>query len=95
MVQRWSLPRWPEIVVWSLLTGLAFAWSASDYLPDFGGDAAVYWLTANHWSPYGAPSPMAAEIAATSKYPLLYPALLAMFGGALACASRTMSPQDS
>lgn len=81
MVQRWSLPRWPEIIVWGLLTGLAFAWSASDYLPDFGGDAAVYWLTANHWSPYGTPSPMAAEIAATSKYPLLYPALLAMFGG--------------
>ena len=58
---------------------LFFAWS--DELADFGGDNAVYWLTANHYSPFGAEHPLAARYAAGSKYPPLYAWILAVTGG--------------
>lgn len=53
----------------------------SRILGDAGGDSAVYWLTANHYSPYAAAQPGAAQVASTSKYPPAYPALLAVLGG--------------
>ena len=56
-------------------------WGWSTILADFGGDNAVYWLTANHWSPYGTAVPPAAQFAADSVYPPAYPFVLAAFGG--------------
>ncbi|MBI4692647.1 MAG: hypothetical protein HY749_01325 [Gammaproteobacteria bacterium] len=64
----------------AILSALLY-FSASDLLSEFGGDNAVYWLTANHYSPYGATHPLAAEYAAASRYPPLYPLALAAFGG--------------
>jgi hypothetical protein len=77
------------------LVGLALAlatftlwWAGSGHLlADFGGDNAVYFLTANHYSPYGTPHAAAAEFAATSIYPPLYPWLLAVTGGGLSLAA--------
>lgn len=63
-----------------LLVGFA-GWSWSTQLADFGGDNAVYWLTANHFSPWGTTHPTAAHFAAKSVFPPLFPVLLAMTGG--------------
>lgn len=72
-----------DALAWLALAVVALAWSASDYLPDFGGDAAVYWLTANYWSPYATALPTASQVAAASTYPPLYPAVLALLGGGI------------
>ncbi len=56
-------------------------WSWSTVLADFGGDNAVYWLTANYWSPWGSAIAPAAYFASTSIYPPLYPIMLAALGG--------------
>lgn len=75
----------------ALLALFTLWWAGSGtLLADFGGDNAVYFLTASHYSPYGAPHPAAAEFAARSVYPPLYPWLLAISGGggSLAAAHR-------
>lgn len=73
------------------LVGICFAalslayigWSTSDQLGEYGGDNAVYLLTAQHYSPWGGPpSEVASETAANSVFPPLYPLLLAALGGA-------------
>ena len=56
-------------------------WSWSTVLADFGGDNAVYWLTANYWSPWGTAIAPAGYFASTSIYPPLYPIVLAALGG--------------
>ena len=63
------------------LTCFYLFWGWSTILADFGGDNAVYWLTANHWSPYGIAVPPAEQFAADSVYPPAYPFVLAAFGG--------------
>jgi hypothetical protein len=63
-------------------------WAGSGtLLADFGGDNAVYFLTANHYSPYGVAHAAAAQFAAQSIYPPLYPWLLAMTGGGTSLAA--------
>ena len=71
-----------------LLTAFTMWWAGSGtLLADFGGDNAVYFLTASHYSPYGAPHAAAAEFAANSIYPPLYPWLLALTGGGTSLAA--------
>lgn len=58
------------------------SWGWSSELGDFGGDNAIYMLTAQYFAPY-APSTDAVRYFAThSQYPPLYPFALALFGGA-------------
>jgi hypothetical protein len=64
-----------------LLGAALIGWAWSPILADFGGDNAVYWLTAQHWSPWSQHSEVAAYFANSSIYPPLYPALLALSGG--------------
>lgn len=56
-------------------------WGFSPVLADFGGDAAYYWLSANHFSPWGEASPVAAHYAERSHFPPLFPLVLALAGG--------------
>ena len=63
-------------------------WAGSGtLLADFGGDNAIYFLTANHYSPFGTPHAAAAEFAAHTIYPPLYPWLLALSGGGTSLAA--------
>lgn len=62
---------------------MTLAWCDSPLLGGFGGDNAVYWLTARHWSPWSADSTAAAHVASRSFYPPLYPAVLAGLGGGI------------
>ncbi|MGE0857733.1 MAG: hypothetical protein AB7I01_00185 [Gammaproteobacteria bacterium] len=63
-------------------------WAGSGtLLADFGGDNAVYWLTANHYSPWSTPTPPAAAFAAHSIYPPLYPWVMALAGGGVSLAA--------
>ena len=73
-----------RVVVTATFAGLAcfyLYWGWSTILADFGGDSAVYWLTANHWSPYGTAVPPAQYFASISIYPPAYPFVLVVFGG--------------
>ncbi len=71
-----------------LLVAFTLWWAGSGtLLADFGGDNAVYFLTANHYSPFGTPHAAAAEFAARSVYPPLYPWLLALSGGGTSLAA--------
>lgn len=63
-----------------LLGATYFFWTASDVLGDLGGDSAMYLLMARHYSPWSAPSDVAAYFASRNPYPPLYPALLGVFG---------------
>ncbi len=66
----------------ALLVVAGYGWlSASTVLPDFGGDAALYWLSAQAWSPWADASPLAEAYARSSTYPPLYPLVLALAGG--------------
>jgi hypothetical protein len=49
---------------------------------DFGGDNAVYLLTAQYFSPYAPRTALAAHIAQGSLFPPLFPLLLALTGSA-------------
>ncbi|MBK6659207.1 MAG: hypothetical protein IPG43_14110 [Proteobacteria bacterium] len=72
----------------ALLMLFTLWWAGSGtLLADFGGDNAVYFLTANHYSPYGVAHAAAAQFAAQSVYPPLYPWLLAMTGGGTSLAA--------
>ena len=63
-------------------------WAGSGtLLADFGGDNAIYFLTANHHSPYGVAHPAAAQFASGSVYPPLYAWLLALTGGGTSLAA--------
>ena len=64
-----------------VLSGFYLYWGWSPILGSFYGDNAVYWMTANYWSPYGTPIAPAQYFAETSIYPPLYPLTLAAFGG--------------
>ncbi len=71
-----------------LLTVFTLWWAGSGtLLADFGGDNAIYFLTASHYSPFGTPHAAAAEFAANSIYPPLYPWLLAFTGGGTSLAA--------
>jgi hypothetical protein len=56
-------------------------WGWSSVLGDFGGDNAVYLLTAQYLSPYAPASDLAAQFARGSAFPPLFPLLLALTGG--------------
>jgi hypothetical protein len=72
----------------ALLALFTLWWAGSGtLLADFGGDNAVYFLTANHYSPYGVAHAAAAEFAANSIYPPLYAWLLAVSGGGTSLAA--------
>ena len=75
-------------VLGALLAWWVLWWAGSGtLLADFGGDNAVYFLTANHYSPYGVRHAAAAQFAAHSVYPPLYPWLLALTGGGTSLAA--------
>ena len=65
-----------------LIVPVYLAWSWSDQLGNLGGDAAMYLMTAAAYSPFAPHSDLFAEIASTSRFPPLYPLLLALTGGA-------------
>jgi hypothetical protein len=64
-----------------ILSGLYIFWAWNHELAGFGGDNAVYLLTAEFYSPWSAPSPIAEYFANHSQYPPVYPFILAVFGG--------------
>lgn len=57
-----------------------YVWTWSTEIGDFGGDNAIYLLTAEYFSPWREASPVAAYFAKQSQYPPLYPLILALFG---------------
>ena len=71
----------------ALTTFTAWWAGTGTLLADFGGDNAIYFLTANFYSPYGTPHAAAAEFATNSIYPPLYPWLLAVSGGGISLAA--------
>lgn len=84
-VRRDSVP----LVLGALTLALFTLWWAGSgtLLADFGGDNAVYWLTANHYSPWSTATPPAADFAAHSVYPPLYPWVMALTGGGVSIAA--------
>lgn len=77
-----------SVALTALLLLFTLWWAGSGtLLADFGGDNAVYFLTANHYSPFGTAHAAAAEVAAHSVYPPLYPWLLAVSGGGTSLAA--------
>lgn len=80
-VSRISPFQWFYFVTFIFLAAAYYAWTWSHELGEFGGDSAVYLLTARHFSPWGDPSNVAAYFASTSQYPPLFPFVLGLFGG--------------
>ncbi len=79
------VPKLPAALGWLLAGVVVLGYGylgLSTVLPDFGGDNAAYWLTAQGWSPWQPPSTLAQDFARASTYPPLYPLLLAWAGGA-------------
>ena len=74
-----DLRKWPCVIFWLLLIALYSYWTWTSQLNDFGGDSAVYLLTAQHWSFFGETNPAASQFAAATSFPPLYPLLLAVF----------------
>ena len=74
-----DIRKWPCILFWVLLAALYSYWAWTPQLNDFGGDSAVYLLTAQHWSLFGDTNPAAAQFASATSFPPLYPLLLAVF----------------
>lgn len=83
-----DIRKWQCILFWGLLTALYSHWTWTPQLNDFGGDSAVYLLTAQHWTYPGSTNPAAAQFASATSFPPLYPFLLSLFsaGGALLLA---------
>lgn len=77
---RWSTAALAALAL--VLSLLYYTWTWSTELGDFGGDNAVYLLTARHFSLWSSSSPAARYFATHSPYPPLYPLVLAIFGGA-------------
>ncbi len=72
----------PAVLALVLLAVLYACWVWTDALNDFGGDSAVYLLTARYFSPFSGADEAAAFFAKNSPYPPLYPLTLALSGGA-------------
>ncbi len=66
-----------------LIVPVYLAWSWSDQLGNLGGDAAFYLMMAHAWSPMTPHDALFASVAAASRFPPLYPLLLALTGGDL------------
>jgi hypothetical protein len=64
-----------------VLCVIYLGWTWSHELGDFGGDNALYLLTAQHFSPWSEADTVAAYFVSQSFYPPLYPFVLAIFGG--------------
>ncbi len=54
-----------------------FTWTWNDGIGELGGDGANYLMMAQHYSPYRSANPAAAEAATFSRFPPLYPLVLA------------------
>jgi hypothetical protein len=66
-----------------IATPLYLAWAWSDGIGQLGGDCGAYLMMAEHYAPHGGASPAHLEAATyTSRFPPLYPMLLAWTGGA-------------
>lgn len=74
-----DIKKWPSSLFWISLCTVYSYWTWTSQLNDFGGDSAVYLLTAQHWSPFTNQNPAASQFATASTYPPLYPLLLALF----------------
>ena len=74
-----NIEKWSAAVFWLFLCALYSFWAWTPQLNDFGGDSAIYLLTAQHWSFFGGTNPAAGQFAASTTYPPLYPLLLALF----------------
>ena len=59
-------------------------WTWTAVVGDIGNDAVDYLLMAAHYSPYAASDPVTAQAAAFSRFPPLYPLILAWTGSAVA-----------
>jgi hypothetical protein len=71
------------IVFLLLAAPLYLAWTWSDGIGQLGGDCGSYLMMAEHYSPHGGASLAHLEAATyTSRFPPLYPMLLAWTGGA-------------
>jgi len=73
--------RWLLALGFFLLAAVYYAWTWSHELAEFGGDNAIYILTAHYFSPWSEHSDVAAYFAKHSQYPPLFPFVLAIFGG--------------
>jgi hypothetical protein len=78
-----NVKKWSCVAFWVALFTLYSYWTWTSQLNDFGGDSAVYLLTAQHWSLWGEVNPAAAYFALTTS-------AIAVFGWAFV-ASRTSS----
>jgi hypothetical protein len=78
---RISLFRWFHFATFIVLAAVYYVWTWSHELGEFGGDSAIYLLTARHFSPWSDHSDVAAYFAGTSQYPPLFPFILAISGG--------------
>jgi hypothetical protein len=73
--------RWFLVLGFLILATIYYAWTWSHVLGEFGGDNAIYILTAHYFSPWSGHSDVAAYFAKHSQYPPLFPFALAIFGG--------------
>lgn len=80
-VRRINPFRWFHFPGFIALAAVYYAWTWSHELGEFGGDNAIYLLTARYFSPWSDHSDVAAYFASTSQYPPLFPFFLAIFGG--------------
>jgi hypothetical protein len=77
-IRHWD-PR-IRVLGFLLLSFTYLAWSYTSELGSFGGDNAIYLLSADYLSPFGSPSPLAASYFASSQYPPLFPLVLGILG---------------
>src|SRR5689334_7527299 len=70
------------VAILAVVAPLYFVWAWSDRLGHLGGDAAYYLMMAHTYAPYLQHDPVYAAAAASSRFPPLYPLVLALFGGA-------------
>lgn len=75
----YDIKKWPCILFWGAMFALYSFWTWTHQLNDFGGDSAVYLLTAQHWSFFGQTNVAAAQFASATSFPPLYPILLTVF----------------
>lgn len=68
-------------VIFAIIAVLYYVWTWSPILAELGGDNAIYFLTANLFSPYSTPLSISAHFAANNQYPPLYPFILGILGG--------------
>ena len=65
-----------------ILAPLYLAWTWTHSIGQLGGDGGAYLMMAQHYSPYPQHDLVYAEAATSSRFPPLYPMLLAFSGGA-------------